>query len=579
MKHFVFLSLVPYLLTIGSLSAQKQSESIVERLPASTVILVDVPNPPDLIKELLEHPIRKKVESIPDVAAFLNGPQMKVAAGVIAFAELQLGTDWKTAVSQLSGKGLSIGFDAETEAMFLLLHASDAGMLEKTFNTLITLANNEGNLKSSIYRGYTGYQIDKNVVARFDDALLITTKGELATKLVDLKLDKTGDRLAGQASFQQALGVRKPGLGWGWVNTRVLREAGVAKELFSGKTENMLAELLLGGVLQTLTEADWATGQFSLSHHDFSLEFAIPAASSNLPPHRSWYQSTAKNVQRVQPVGQELMVLTMQRDLSDFWLASSELYGERTNAKISESDTNLSNLFAGRDFGSDILAMLESDVQLVLDRQFETGTGPAVKLPGFALVGRFRDPEAGAQQLKLSFQNLIAFGNLTSAQENRPPFEMDVDLVGKHKLHFANVMSQESFAKMNKGATINQGDMIYNFSPAVGFKDDLVIMSSTRGLASKLMMRDLRPLNQKESGHFSLSLDLQVLRDVLNDNRTQMVADAMLKKGKTKAQAETETDFVLQALGWFDEAWMQLATEEKQMKLKVSLELQPASHP
>jgi hypothetical protein len=61
------------------------------------------------------------------------------------------------------------------------------------------------------------------------------------------------------------------------------------------------------------------------------------------------------------------------------------------------------------------------------------------------------------------------------------------------------------------------------------------------------------------------------LRDILKDNRGQLVAQNMLKEGHTKGEAERDVGILLEIIDWFDH--FGLAVDTGQSDLRVALDL------
>ena len=124
------LSLLPGLVLISlSGNAVAQDRSADQLLPATTIFYAEIPNPPQLISTIFDHPLRKKIEDLEPYrqatktdgyAAFLTGRK---------FVELQLGMEWREALETLTAKGIFIGLDAQTQGVAVLINAKDADSL------------------------------------------------------------------------------------------------------------------------------------------------------------------------------------------------------------------------------------------------------------------------------------------------------------------------------------------------------------------------------------------------------------------------------------------------------------------
>jgi hypothetical protein len=68
-------------------------------------------------------------------------------------------------------------------------------------------------------------------------------------------------------------------------------------------------------------------------------------------------------------------------------------------------------------------------------------------------------------------------------------------------------------------------------------------------------------------------LNAKVLRDVLADNRSQLVAQNMLEEGNTKEQAEANIDLLLQVIDYVRGANASLQTTDGRFRFQLSLEV------
>ncbi len=69
------------------------------------------------------------------------------------------------------------------------------------------------------------------------------------------------------------------------------------------------------------------------------------------------------------------------------------------------------------------------------------------------------------------------------------------------------------------------------------------------------------------------ALQADVLRQILNDNRGQLISQNMLEDGNSREEAEAIIDLLLEVVGYFDNASLKLATGDDQLDLKVQIQL------
>lgn len=117
-----------------------------------------------------------------------------------------------------------------------------------------------------------------------------------------------------------------------------------------------------------------------------------------------------------------------------------------------------------------------------------------------------------------------------------------------------------------------QAGIIYSFSPSVAFQGDRFVVASTKQLARQLMRSPSDGANTTAS-NTTASLQADVLRRVLDDNREQLIAQNMLKDGNSRQEAEAIIDLVLQVVGYFQDASLRLGTHDDQLSLELQIRL------
>jgi hypothetical protein len=255
------------------------------------------------------------------------------------------------------------------------------------------------------------------------------------------------------------------------------------------------------------------------------------------------------------------------------WNAAPDIFDEKANAGLSQANSNLSNLFAGQDFGEDVLGAMRPEIQFVLARQDYTKSDlptPKIKLPAGAIVFQLKDPAKSSRRMKVAYQSIIGFLNIAGAQNGQPQFDLDTETHEGGKIVSATYLLDEE-EQQAKDGKIN-----YNFSPSIGLIDDRLIIASTKRLARELVSLVKTPKTSaaKQATNTQLQLNAQTLHAVLDDNKKQLVAQNVLEKGHTRQQAEAEIGVLLSILGWAKDASLKLSADKQSMRLEVGLRFQ-----
>ena len=273
-----------------------------------------------------------------------------------------------------------------------------------------------------------------------------------------------------------------------------------------------------------------------------------------------------------------LLAISAYRDVSTMWLRGADLMTTKAVDQLAQADSGLSNLFSGKDFGEDILGALEPGYRLIAVRQdFADRTPqPALKLPAFALVSRLRDRETMQPELRRIFQSLIGFLNIVGASNAQPQLDLDMDKGDGYQL----VTSEYAPAVEDRDS--REARINFNFSPSIAFAGDRFILASTKELAAQLVhigeSTDASSVNdQLWTANSHASANVAVLRQVLSDNRAQLIAQNMLTKGHDEEAAESEVDTILTLIDMFRtvEFRLDVAEDGLQFNLAIGLNATP----
>ncbi|GAB5442350.1 MAG: hypothetical protein Fues2KO_26990 [Fuerstiella sp.] len=552
------------------------TDSAAQLLPPSTVLYVEFPDPPALISTIFDHPLRARIEAL-DVwqQATKQVGYRNFLAGR-KFVELQLGMDWRTALDKLLANGIYLGVDAQTEGVALLIRSQDADALN-LFRTklleLTKLGRTPDQIREAEYRGQTVYDTGDAKFAVVNDWLLMTNRPETGKAVMDRLLGDRLESLAEEPTFVSALQSKAvESTGWGFVNLKSLRDAGIAKQLFAGQSENPGIELLFGGILSTLQKTPFATASLTTADDRFGLQFSIPHQQDWVPEERQFFFGPEGNgtAPAIPAVQNPLLTVAAYRDISEMWLRAGDLFDERTNDQLAEADASLTTLFAGREFGEEILGTLTPQVGFVATQQDFTDIlpAPAIRLPQFALVLELREPESMTRELRRTFQSMVGFFNVVGAMEGNPQLEMEMEKTDRYELVTTAYVPEQDDAQST------QAGLVYNFSPSVGFAGKRFIVSSTDRLARELVQAPLandRPQGSPVNSQAELQAD--VLQHVLADNREQLIAQNMLEEGRSREEAEAAIDLLLQFVGYFDQASLKLKTAADELSLQLEVRI------
>jgi hypothetical protein len=564
-----------------------QELQAAQLLPQTTLLYAEFPDPSGAMDLILEHPLRKQVEQLdPYKRAVAARGYLNFVVG-LTFVEFRLGMTWRKALATVAQGGIYASFDGQSGATLMLVRAQDERSLVSFKETLRGLAREEAAgrnkpdpIREADHRGVAVLHSDQGASCILGPWLALSNNAELLKGLVNRALDAGQDSLAAQEPFRAARAAEKrPSTIWLYANLDAIRQSGAASGLFTGRTDNPASELLVGGLLDVLRKAPFATASLRLSRESLSLEAALPHQPGSTTPEREYYFGPlgAGTAAPVPHAEETIFSLTTYRDLAGMWVKAGDLFDANVNDQIAQAESGLTTLFSGKDFGDDILGALAPRLQVIVARQkYEQGVPqPAIRLPAFALVLEMKQAEATRKEMRRIFQSLIGFLNIVGAMNGQPQLDLDSEKLEGAELVTSSYISdpardQDGQAKIN-----------FNFSPTVAFRGPRMVVSSTRGLARQLVSPD-RAAPPAGAGsevaglNTAMRLDVGALRAILEDNRGQLISQNMLAEGRTREEAQQQIDAIFSAMSFVREALLQLTATDGRLSLELTARLAEA---
>ncbi|HVX59568.1 MAG TPA: DUF3352 domain-containing protein [Pirellulales bacterium] len=563
---------------LGAFPAITQAADPLRLLPGSTAAYVEITRPEALIDPLLAPQTVELLAGIDAYQMYLQSKQYGELQGVVGLLETKLGVDWQAGLRDLVGGGVHLAFDPADKAAVFIVRSRKPELLKQLHESLIELIESDAEtkskpspVKSKEYKGVTGWQFGPGEVhVLLDDLLVVSNKQEALKAVIDRYGDASAQGLAAATAFKQAHG-KKPAeaLGWAWVSLEVARQAPNVQKALDGPSDNPLIELLIGGVLDAMKRAPFATAGLSLEGGKLRLRAELPRDPAKTAAMRAWYFSGEGEQQAplaVRPP-QTIAAFGLFRDLAGLWLARDELFNEKVTAGFAQADTQLGLFFSGRDFGPEVLGELAPQLQFVVARQEFSSEQPipALKLPAMALVLRMKHPEEFSTQLLIAYQKVVGLANVVGGQKGQPQL-----LLATEEYHGATI-SKATYLREGKEEP-GQAKVNYNFSPSCVRVGDAFVYGSTVGI-TRQMVDLLAQTNAATSANASLSVIGAPLAAVLSDNRELMIAQNMLSEGHTREEAEMTIDTLLKLARLAEKAELKLAAESETLALEASVDI------
>ncbi len=569
---------VVFALTIGGLRLSLAQEAKSEPHDGSFLFdenssfYLQVNDVASAIETILNYPLTRKIESLPEISRALNTPEVVVGRIALGLWESQLGVDWLTLLKRSAGRGLFVGGQYEQQALGISLHADDEELLKRAISSLLEVIQRQSPpdkipFQVEAYRsGKLAIFDNSATIGRFGSWLLLSNQRDLLTRMADRLLDENpGTCLRDSPSFKAARQeTYRSEDAWLYVDLEPLRRSGTAEQLFLGRTAEPGLEFLFGGILEALRSAPWTGFGLAIHADRIGITWRVPYQAERVPPEREYLLGTRGlgRAPALLEVPGTIAQLSMYRDASGFWLNKENLFPENVIANLTQSDSQLSTVFGGVDFGSQILAALQPGLQVVIkEQEYAEGIDPEMKIPSIALVARLQNPEQ-ARRFRISFQSLVGLLNLAEGGMYRP----QIDLLS----------TRENGIQMTSGTYTPEGGydgslMIFNFSPSIAFQNDFMIISSTTTLAREIAehTKSLGDAPTSSNSNAILAIDGRHLSTILAENRAALVANDMLENGNDRKQSERQVDLLLESLRLIRTLTIDLRTEAEQLSLEL----------
>ncbi len=533
----------------------------------------------------LDHPMRGWLTSTDAFKTIWRSPEVLKARGGIFVAELAIGMKLEDIARELSEGGAYIVIDKRTDGMALLTKTSSAAWLKKYLDKLLEVARSDAKskgqpdpVKSAEYRGVQGYQFQNVIFGSIDEWLLVTNRSPLAQAIIDRQQDASIPNLLNARWLDGFQGINASGESGS--TTRVIavqtdleqiRQLDRGNDLFKDQAKDFGAELILGGVLSVLRHAPSASGSIEFRENGVTGELSAPTDPAWFGKSREHFVGPNQSGRAPAPllVANSIGTLSAYRNLSEMWLRAGDLFDQNVNDQLAQADNTLTTLFSGKDFGTDILGAIEPEVQVIaVPQTFADGAlSPSVKLPSFALVARLKKPEVMQKELKRTFQSFLGFLNVVGAMEGQPQIDQNMDLVNGQPLFWGEYVP-DSERKYENGLPIQ-----FNFSPAIAFVGDHVVLAShvalARQLAEKPWTSSSADSTSSDANSF-LNIDFQALRQVLESNENALITQNMLEKGHSKEEATKEVGMLMSILSLLKEGSLRLSFDDRtKLELRI----------
>jgi len=569
------------LLLLLTVTVWAQTPAAIQCVPPEAVICVQVSRPKVLLDLLTSREMTDAITAIPLIQPQLSSPKFTEFANVIKFLETTLETDWRTGLAKLTGGGITLAVCPQ-DTVVAIIDAEDERLLQRLHDLFLTFARGEAEkqgqpdrVASREYHGVTAWTFDgKEAHALVGRRLIFANRAEGLKPVLDLVAQPGGRSLADSAAFQAATRAGDASAAaTTFVNLKPLLGLPPIAQLLEKPRTNPLAALVFAGISESLRNSNWLHMSLGIEGQTLAVR-ALTDGKTAGPKNPAAFALPQKPEDGAAPnlaVPRRLAALSFYRDLHGFYAAKDTLFPVRTSGLIF-FEHMMGIFFTGRDLTSEVLAETEPEVRIVVaEQQYDPAIGtPAVKLPAFAVVLRLRHPEQFRPVVEEAWQKAVGLINFTRGQQALPGLIIDRPSHGETKFTMAafSTVDVEDKTKL---------DTRFNVRPALALPGAYLVLSSTDGLARDLidaLVRNAdqtaRPLAQT---HSLLEIDGAGAASVLSANRETLIRGDMVKKGRSRPEAEAGIDMLIALVKFVDQAKLSVDARDSLTQFQLEMKL------
>jgi len=547
----------------------------VQMTPAETVFALEIARPLKILEPLLAPETVQAFAASPIWARIEEGPQFQGLARAVGFLELQMGTDWQTALKKLIGGGVTLAAQSSRETI-LTIEAQDANSLDQFIQSLQAFikaaTQNNPALQGAeqVVHGVKMTSFGRRAAwALADNRLMIANSVELMERALELRANKGANSFGKSAAYTAARTAAGPDAAAIFFADMTTVRSNPKLQQALAKNLTPLPALLVGHLREAFKKANWLSISLDATADGIRIKavadapaseaprFAVPQANDGVLPNLS--------------VPGQLAGISLYRDLRAFYQAKDELFPERTSGLVF-FENMMGIFFSGLHISEGVLAEVDPHIRLVAAvQQYDPEVGiPAIKIPAFAAVMKLRHPQEFGEVVEEAWQKAIGMASFTRGQKGLPGFLIDRSTNKDVKISVA-------YYRPPKDADLKALEPRFNFRPTLARTGDYVILSSADGLARQLVeavkkeaSATAKPLPRT---HTAAEIDVNALVKAAVSSREPLIQRMMIGQGRSREQASEQLDNLLTWLDCMEKASLEGLEEDGRFVMYLTMKL------
>jgi len=553
----------------------------IQWIPQDAVISLELSNSKALLDLFAGEKAVEFITSLPAYRKQTSNPKFREFLGIVAYLEATLGTDWRTALTKLTGGGITFAVCPE-DTVILIVEAEDEQMLNQLHETFLNLTKDEARkqsqpdrVASKQYRDVTAWTFDgKEAHAIIGKRFVLCNRSEGLKAVLDRRAGAGEASLASKSTYRMA----KSKIGSGAVATvfadlKLLKQIPDVAELLERPRKNPMAALAFAGIVESIRDSNWLALGLDIRDSTLVLQPLVDGktvAQTN-PASFALPKEAGDGATPNLSVPRRIAAMTLYRDLHQFYAAKDELFPERTSGLIF-FENMMGIFFSGRDLTSEVLAETHPSLRFVVaEQEFDPAVGtPQIKLPAFAVILRLRNPEQAKEVAEEAWQKALGLINFTRGQQALPGLIIDRLVHNQTKFSMAYFSTADIEDKTRL-------DTRFNIRPSLAMPGDYLILSSADGLARDLIdalkHEKERTVEAVAETHSLLEIEGGRLASILQANRGVLVRGDMVKKGSTQEQAEAGIDLLITVVRLIERIKLSIGMHEGLTRARLEMKL------
>ncbi len=553
----------------------------IQWIPQDAVISLELSNAKALVDLFAGEKAVEFITSLPVYQKQTANPKFREFLGIVAYLEATLGADWRTALTRLTGGGITFAICPE-ETVILIIDAEDEHMLNRLHETFLNIARSEAqkqgrsnSVASKEYQGITAWTFDgKEAHAIIGKRFVLSNRSARLKAVLERRSGTGGASLASKPNYRRAKSkVESGSVATVFADLRLLMQIPKVAELLEQQSRNPMAALAFAGIAESIRDSSWLALKLDVQGDTLTLQPVVDGktVSPTSPAAFALPKEAGDGALPNLPVPRRIAALTLYRDLHQFYAAKDELFPERTSGLIF-FENMMGIFFSGRDLTNEVLAETKPDLRFVVaEQQFDPTIGtPQIRLPAFAVILRLQNPGPFKEVAEEAWQKALGLINFTRGQQALPGLIIDRPVHDDTKFSMAYFSTADVKDKTKL-------DTRFNMRPSLAMPGDYLILSSAEGLACDLIdalkREKERTVEALAETHSLLEIEGRRLASILEANRGVLVRGDMVKKGRTQEEAEAGIDMLITVVKLVDRIGLSIGTDEGLTQARLEMKL------